>query len=63
MRVTPPGVRIPLSPQKETHNVSCGFFVFKNKRNLFQFVLKNKKQTTHSVVVVSMFAKDIFLGS
>jgi len=39
------------------------FCFFKNKRNLFQFVLKNKKQTTHGVVVVSMLAQDYLLGS
>jgi len=36
-------VRIPLSPQKETHNESCGFFVFTNKPSLLELVRGNKK--------------------
>ena len=37
-----PGVRIPYSPQKETHNGSCGFcFLWRNQTCLI-FDIKNK---------------------
>ena len=63
LRVTPPGVRIPLSPQKETHNESCGFFVFTNKRNLFQLERGNKKTSKRQLALGSMLARDYLLGS
>jgi len=63
LRVTPPGVRIPLSPQKETHNESCGFFVFTNKPSLLELGSGNKKLTTSfDVVEVSMLAQDFMFG-
>jgi hypothetical protein len=34
LTVTGPGVRIPLSPQKETHNVVVGFFFSKKSQIL-----------------------------
>jgi hypothetical protein len=40
----------------------CGFFVFRNKGNLFPFVEENKKPA-HGVRVVFMVAKDNLLGS
>ena len=39
---TTKGVRIPLSPQKETHNVCCGFFISQKNQTCLCF-LGNKK--------------------
>ena len=63
LRVTPPGVRIPYSPQKETHNESCGFFVFWSERSLLQW--NGRKQKTQRALLfgISMLVLDIHLGS
>jgi hypothetical protein len=46
LTVTGPGVRIPLSPQKETHNIVVGFFFSKKKPNLFVLFLEKKRQNS-----------------
>jgi hypothetical protein len=42
LTVTGPGVRIPLSPQKETHNVVVGFFFSKKAKLVCAFLEKKK---------------------
>jgi hypothetical protein len=42
LTVTGPGVRIPLSPQKETHNVVVGFFFSKKAKLICAFFRKEK---------------------
>jgi len=53
---------VPLSPQKKTHNVSCGFFVLWNKQNLFWLVEKNKKAKPQSGLWVFMLAQETPFG-
>jgi hypothetical protein len=43
LTVTGPGVRIPLSPQKETHNIVVGFLFSKKAQIHLRFFLENKK--------------------
>ena len=43
LTVTGPGVRIPLSPQKETHNIVVGFLFSKKSQTCLRFFLENKK--------------------
>jgi hypothetical protein len=43
LTVTGPGVRIPLSPQKETHNIVVGFLFSKKTQIHLRIFLENKK--------------------
>ena len=62
LTVTGPGVRIPLSPQKETHNEGCEFFCFQ-KCQKFIFVNNWKQKTKHTKCAwVSMLAQNFLLG-
>jgi hypothetical protein len=61
LTVTGPGVRIPLSPQKETHNVVVGF-LFSKKAKLVCAFLEKKKTKFLQRIWVSMLAQDSFLG-
>jgi hypothetical protein len=42
LTVTGPGVRIPLSPQKETHNIVVGFSFLKKAKLICVFFRKEK---------------------
>jgi hypothetical protein len=62
LTVTGPGVRIPLSPQKETHNNVVGFLFSKKSQIHLRFFLENKKAKFLQRIWVSMLVQDSFLG-
>ena len=53
-----PGVRIPHSPQKETHNISCGFLFFRCTKFIW-LSMKNKKPKSSSEDWVSMIVPEL----
>ncbi|MCK0135479.1 hypothetical protein, partial [Arenibacter sp. S6351L] len=55
-------VAVPLSPQKETHNESYGFFVSCSLRSLLRRGGRKQKTNKRQLVMVCMLARDCLIG-